>query len=80
MFIQLPKTPPYNRVCNFNINFCFRWVQGAPVGTQSTIDTPDGPKPSIIIPDPRIPQGWSKHVFRKSQGPTAVKWEVVIFR
>lgn len=57
-----------------------RWVDGKPVGKNSTIDTQDGVKDTTIVPDPRLPEGWNKHLLKRTQGQCAGKWDVVIVR
>ncbi|KAG5898747.1 hypothetical protein JTB14_020941 [Gonioctena quinquepunctata] len=54
------------------------WIKGKPVGTEATIDTQDGPKVSYIVPDPRLPEGWHKHLLRRTKGTDAGKWDTII--
>ncbi|XP_057665384.1 PHD finger protein 20-like isoform X8 [Diorhabda carinulata] len=54
------------------------WYKGKPVGIESTLHTQDGPKVSYIVPDPRIPPGWNKHILRRTKGCDAGKWDTII--
>lgn len=50
------------------------------MGKSATIETQDGLKDSIIVLDPRLPDGWTKHLLKRTQGQYAGKWDVVIVR
>ncbi|XP_045470389.1 PHD finger protein 20 [Harmonia axyridis] len=50
-----------------------RWVEGHPVGVESQLEFQDGTKKSVIVPDPRLPEGWAKHLFKRSG-----KWDTII--
>ncbi|XP_072377745.1 uncharacterized protein [Diabrotica undecimpunctata] len=52
------------------------WYKGKPVGIESTLKTQDGLKTSYIVPDPRLPEGWNKHILKKKGFPG--KWDTVI--
>ncbi|CAH1176132.1 unnamed protein product [Phaedon cochleariae] len=55
------------------------WLNGKPVGIPSSLITIDGPKSSVIVPDPRLPEGWDKHLLRRTKGTDAArKWDTVI--
>ncbi|CAH2068982.1 unnamed protein product, partial [Iphiclides podalirius] len=66
--------------------WCCRWVNGQPVGTVSEIESEvkceGGSKPlprrSVQVEDKRLPQGWTKHMVRRSLGNSAGKWDVVL--
>jgi hypothetical protein len=62
---------------NFFIN---RWEGGKPVGIESSIEAHDGTRKSIIVPDPRLPEGWSKHLAQRTHGASAGKWDTIIVR
>ncbi|XP_060517511.1 PHD finger protein 20 [Cylas formicarius] len=55
-----------------------KWLNGKPVGTESTIETIDGVRKSIIVPDPRLPAGWFKHLCQRQHGSSAGKWDTII--
>lgn len=50
------------------------------MGTNGTLETQDGVKDSIIVSDPRLPDGWNKHLLKRTQGQYAGKWDAVIVR
>lgn len=54
------------------------WYKGKPIGIESTLQTQDGPKVSYIVPDPRLPFGWNKHLVRRTKGCDAGKWDTII--
>lgn len=54
------------------------WENGKPVGVESAIETHDGLKKSIIVPDPRLPPNWSKHLMQRITGASAGKWDTLI--
>lgn len=67
--------------------WCCRWMNGQPVGTVSEIECemkydPNGkpplPRRSVQVEDKRLPEGWTKHMVRRSLGHSAGKWDVVI--
>ncbi|KAJ8735021.1 hypothetical protein PYW08_014271 [Mythimna loreyi] len=67
--------------------WCCRWVNGQPVGTVSEIESePRGeqggqaplPRRSVQVEDKRLPEGWTKHMVRRSFGHSAGKWDVVL--
>ncbi|KAK5646830.1 hypothetical protein RI129_005294 [Pyrocoelia pectoralis] len=55
-----------------------KWENGRPVGVESAIETHDGLKKSIMVPDPRLPPNWAKHVMQRSTGASAGKWDTII--
>ncbi|KAK9711220.1 THAP domain [Popillia japonica] len=55
-----------------------KWENGRPVGEESTIETIDGPRPSVIVPDPRLPPHWVKHLSQRNHGASAGKWNSFI--
>lgn len=56
------------------------WENGRPVGIESTIEMSEGPRSSVIVPDPRLPVGWVKHLCQRAHGASAGKWETVILK
>ncbi|KAJ8733791.1 hypothetical protein PYW07_014342 [Mythimna separata] len=67
--------------------WCCRWVNGQPVGTVSEIESeprgeqagpPPLPRRSVQVEDKRLPEGWTKHMVRRSFGHSAGKWDVVL--
>ncbi|KAJ8951858.1 hypothetical protein NQ318_019834 [Aromia moschata] len=74
-----PESPststPVAELCQ---NWAPLWLKGKPVGTDSTIETSDGTKNSVIVPDPRLPTGWNKHLLRRTHGANIGKWETII--
>ncbi|XP_041973618.1 PHD finger protein 20-like isoform X2 [Aricia agestis] len=67
--------------------WCCKWVNGQPVGTVSEMgsDTPVDsnnkpglPRRSVQVEDKRLPEGWTKHMVRRSLGQSAGKWDVVL--
>lgn len=76
---------PLNKVEN-NLNtsqipseWCYRWEGDQPVGTPSFIDAADGiKKPSTIVHDPRLPEGWVKHIVKRNTTNYSGKWDVII--
>ncbi|XP_026726423.1 uncharacterized protein LOC113492901 isoform X3 [Trichoplusia ni] len=69
--------------------WCCRWVNGQPVGTVSEIECevkppndatgkPPLPRRSVQVEDKRLPEGWTKHMVRRSFGHSAGKWDVVL--
>ncbi|KAL3281097.1 hypothetical protein HHI36_004321 [Cryptolaemus montrouzieri] len=69
---------PKDEVFEENGKWLPRWIDGHPVGIDSQIELHDGLKKSVIVPDPRLPDGWAKHLLRKYQGMMAGKWETII--
>ncbi|XP_068904442.1 PHD finger protein 20 isoform X2 [Tenebrio molitor] len=55
-----------------------QWEGGKPVGIESSIEAHDGTRKSIIVPDPRLPEGWSKHLAQRTHGASAGKWDTII--
>lgn len=62
------------------MSIIIRWENGRPVGEESTIETMDGPRPSVIVPDPRLPPHWVKHLAKRNNGVSAGKWNSVIVK
>ncbi|KAH9633941.1 hypothetical protein HF086_015145 [Spodoptera exigua] len=68
--------------------WCCRWVNGQPLGTVSEIECevkqqepgskPPLPRRSVQVEDKRLPEGWTKHMVRRSFGNSAGKWDVVL--
>ncbi|CAG9136414.1 unnamed protein product [Plutella xylostella] len=62
--------------------WCCKWVNGQPVGAVSELDGDDGkgglPRRSVQVEDTRLPEGWTKHMVRRSLGSSAGKWDVVL--
>ncbi|KAF5307777.1 hypothetical protein FQR65_LT06648 [Abscondita terminalis] len=55
-----------------------KWENGRPVGVESVIEASDGVRKSIIVPDPRLPSTWVKHLSQRISGASAGKWDSVI--
>nr|XP_023017755.1 PHD finger protein 20 [Leptinotarsa decemlineata] len=74
-----PELPVENLQTEEDIqNWKPRWIKGKPVGIEATIETQDGPKTSVIVPDPRLPEGWHKHLLKRTKGTDAGKWDTII--
>lgn len=58
----------------------FRWINGRPVGVESFIETNDGTRKSVVVADPRLPEGWTKHLTQRTHGLSAGKWDTIIVR
>ncbi|XP_066156675.1 PHD finger protein 20-like protein 1 [Euwallacea fornicatus] len=54
------------------------WKGGKPEGIESTLDGADGLRKSTIVPDPRLPSGWTKHLTKRTYGHSSGKWDTVI--
>ncbi|VEN36205.1 unnamed protein product, partial [Callosobruchus maculatus] len=54
------------------------WHKGRPVGTDAMLETGDGLKHTVIVPDPRLPEGWAKHLLRRNIKGGGVKWDTII--
>ncbi|XP_050306837.1 PHD finger protein 20 isoform X2 [Anthonomus grandis grandis] len=54
------------------------WQDGKPVGIESAIEGADGLRTSYIVPDPRLPQDWAKHLTQKIHGNSVGKWDTII--
>nr|CAI5838605.1 unnamed protein product [Callosobruchus analis] len=54
------------------------WHKGRPVGTDALLETGDGLKHTVIVPDPRLPEGWAKHLLRRNIKGGGVKWDTII--
>uniref|UniRef100_A0A6B2EFM2 Putative phd zn-finger n=1 Tax=Phlebotomus kandelakii TaxID=1109342 RepID=A0A6B2EFM2_9DIPT len=74
--VRIPSR--YYRKKNSNENewYC-QWIDDRPVGREGFIEsTTEAKKPSIIVDDPRLPEGWEKHIIARFAGVT--KWDVVL--
>ncbi|XP_060810612.1 PHD finger protein 20 isoform X1 [Amyelois transitella] len=65
--------------------WCCKWVNGQPVGKVCELETEprEGakiglPRRSVQVEDKRLPEGWTKHMVRRSLGHSAGKWDVVL--
>lgn len=58
--------------------YFLRWVDGKPVGTEGSIEVGDGSRKSIIVNDPRLPEGWVKHLSQRTSGMSVGKWDTII--
>ncbi|RZC39809.1 PHD finger protein 20, partial [Asbolus verrucosus] len=78
--IQSSKQERREKKRKINIAALFgkRWEDGNPVGIESTIEAHDGTRKSVIVPDPRLPEGWSKHLAQRTHGASAGKWDTII--
>ncbi|KAK9879641.1 hypothetical protein WA026_006706 [Henosepilachna vigintioctopunctata] len=54
------------------------WIEGHPVGIDSQLEFQDGMKKTVVVPDPRLPEGWAKHLTKRYQGTMAGKWDTII--
>ncbi|CAH0557104.1 unnamed protein product [Brassicogethes aeneus] len=54
------------------------WENGRPIGTEAIVETNDGPRNSVIVPDHRLPSGWVKHLMQRVHGTSAGKWDTII--
>ncbi|KAL1491319.1 hypothetical protein ABEB36_011932 [Hypothenemus hampei] len=54
------------------------WENGKPIGIESTIEGMDGYRKSTIVPDPRLPAGWTKHLVQRIYGNSVGKWDTII--
>nr|CAH7745712.1 unnamed protein product [Callosobruchus chinensis] len=54
------------------------WHKGRPVGTDAMLETGDGLRHTVIVPDPRLPEGWAKHILRRNIKGGGVKWDTII--
>lgn len=68
----------YILIIKVNCIIFFRWENGKPVGKSALIDMGDGPRKSVIVPDPRIPTNWTKHLVQRTYGASAGKWDCII--
>lgn len=57
--------------------FC-SWENGRPVGVDAMIETHDGQRSSVIVADPKLPEGWVKHLVQRIHGTSAGKWDTII--
>lgn len=55
-----------------------KWNKGLPIGTPSTILLNEGIRKTVIVDDPNLPDGWTKHISKKTVGLNAGKWEAII--
>lgn len=57
----------------------YRWrptfENGKPVGIESSLECNDNVRKSYIVPDPRVPEGWQKHLAQRTYGNSAGKWD-----
>ncbi|CAH1985147.1 unnamed protein product [Acanthoscelides obtectus] len=54
------------------------WHKGRPIGTDAMLETSDGIKHTVIVPDPRLPEGWAKHLLRRNIKGGGVRWDTII--
>ncbi|CAG9859535.1 unnamed protein product [Phyllotreta striolata] len=54
------------------------WYKNKPIGIESSLQTQDGLKVTYIVPDPRLPPGWNKHLIRRTKGCDPGKWDTII--
>ncbi|XP_019869828.1 PHD finger protein 20 isoform X3 [Aethina tumida] len=54
------------------------WENGRPVGVDAMIETHDGQRSSVIVADPKLPEGWVKHLVQRIHGTSAGKWDTII--
>lgn len=65
--------------CHYGLSV-YRWIDGRPVGEDSFIESNDGLRKSVIVADPRLPEGWKKHLAQRVHGLSAGKWDTIIVR
>ncbi|XP_053600893.1 PHD finger protein 20-like isoform X8 [Plodia interpunctella] len=65
--------------------WCCKWVNGQPVGKVCELESDPReeakgglPRRSVQVEDKRLPEGWTKHMVRRSLGHSAGKWDVVL--
>ncbi|XP_053675318.1 uncharacterized protein LOC128725588 [Anopheles nili] len=55
---ELPEVPTDGE-------WCCHWMNDYPVGESSEVDLPGGRVYTVIVPDWRLPEGWTKHVYQR---------------
>ncbi|XP_059622289.1 uncharacterized protein LOC132265582 [Phlebotomus argentipes] len=61
---------------NENEWYC-QWIDDRPVGREGFIEcASETKKSSTIVDDPRLPEGWEKHIVARFSGVT--KWDVIL--
>lgn len=73
-----PQEETKNTLPHISHQWHTTWDNGKPVGIESTIESYDGLRKSVIVPDPRLPTGWVKHLSQRITGNSAGKWDTVI--
>lgn len=53
--------------------WCCAWIDEIPIGEDSMFEGPHSKIPSIVVKDPRIPEGWVKHIYLRQSG----KWDIL---
>ncbi|CAH1133227.1 unnamed protein product [Ceutorhynchus assimilis] len=53
------------------------WKGKKPVGVESNLECIEGWRHSTIVPDPRMPPGWSRHLSQRTNGTKAGKWDCI---
>ncbi|XP_076271046.1 PHD finger protein MBD-R2 [Rhynchophorus ferrugineus] len=68
-------------IADSSMNLSDQWLptfeNGKPVGKDSKIESIDGVRKSVIVPDPRIPSNWERHLAQRSHGTSAGKWDTI---
>lgn len=88
MMMRAEELAEHNMPMGFLLpgEWCCKWVNGQPVGKVSELEAevkdgntkPGLPRRSVQVEDKRLPQGWTKHMVRRSYGHSAGKWDVVL--
>ncbi|KAH8306449.1 hypothetical protein KR018_011577 [Drosophila ironensis] len=52
------------------------WVNDQPIGTEGFLIVGEHQKPTVIVEDWRLPEGWIKHMYQRSN--VLGKWDVIL--
>lgn len=56
--------------------WCCHWVNDQPIGREGFLTVGDHKKPTVIVDDWRLPPGWTKHMYQRSN--VLGKWDVIL--
>ncbi|XP_055373740.1 uncharacterized protein LOC129607060 [Condylostylus longicornis] len=56
--------------------WCCHWVNDQPIGKEGFLMVGDHKKPTVIVDDWRLPSGWIKHMYQRSN--VLGKWDVIL--